>query len=94
VITGFTLTPAHGSEREARWELVPQIRGLLIGDKGYLSASLRQELRSVGITLETPLRSNTKDHRSPAEVRLVQRVRRLVETVIGLLTPPAAALHR
>ena len=32
VITGFTLTPANGSEREATWDVIGGIRGLLIGD--------------------------------------------------------------
>lgn len=53
VITGFSLTPANGSEREALRDMVQTIDGLLIGDKGYLSAALQQELRQVGIALET-----------------------------------------
>ena len=35
VITGFSLTAASGSEREAVWEITTGISGLLIGDKGY-----------------------------------------------------------
>lgn len=85
VISGFSLTPANGNEREALWDLVGSIHGLLIGDKGYLSASLQQELRAVGIELETALRSNMDDHRNPAWVRLLMRIRRLIETVIGQL---------
>lgn len=85
VITGFTLTEASGSEREALWEMVQHIHGLLIGDKGYLSASLQQELRQAGIDLETALRSNMRDSRDPASVALLQRVRRLIETVIDQL---------
>jgi IS5 family transposase len=83
VITGFTLTEASGSEREALWEMVQHLHGLLIGDKGYLSVSLQQELRQAGIDLETALRSNMQDSRDPAVVTLLQRVRRLIETVIG-----------
>jgi Transposase DDE domain len=86
VITGFTLTPANGSEREALWDLVQTIRGLLIGDKGYLSARLQQDLQQVGIELETALRTNMSDSRPPEWVTLLQRVRRLIETVIGQLT--------
>ena len=40
VITGFTLTPANGSERQASWDVIRGIRGLLIGDKGYISTPL------------------------------------------------------
>lgn len=85
VITGFTVTPANGSEREAIWEIADSIEGLLIGDKGYLSTSLQQELQSQNILLETPLRSNMKDTRPRAFVKLLTRTRRLIETVIGQL---------
>ena len=85
VISGFSLTPANSSEREALWDFVPTVNGLLIGDKGYLSQSLQQELRTVGITLETTLRSNMPDPRPPAWVKLLLRTRRLIETIIGQL---------
>jgi|SRR6478672_3564374 len=85
VITGFSLTPANGSEREAVWDVVQSIQGLLIGDKGYLSASLQQALRQVNVELETALRSNMHDTRDPAWVALLKRRRRLIETVIGQL---------
>jgi hypothetical protein len=51
VITGFTLTPANGSEREALWDVVSNIHGLLIGDKGYISQFLHQQLQPAGIFL-------------------------------------------
>jgi|FLYL01.1.fsa_nt_gi hypothetical protein len=85
VITGFSLTPANGSEREALWDVVQTIHGLLIGDKGYLSAALQQELQTLGIDLETALRSNMHDTRDPVWVALLKRLRRLIETVIGQL---------
>lgn len=44
VITQFALTPTNGDERESLWDLVANIHGLLIGDKGYLSQPLKQEL--------------------------------------------------
>lgn len=66
VITGFSLTPANGSEREALWEMGSSIHGLLVGDQGYLSAPLQPELQQVGIELETALRSNRHDTRNPA----------------------------
>lgn len=86
VITQFTLTAANGSEREALWDLTHRIHGLLIGDKGYLGADLQQELRQIGIELETALRSNMNDLRDRQWVKLLQRVRRLIETVIGQLS--------
>lgn len=85
VITSFCLTPANGSERAALWEMASSIQGLLVGDKGYLSAPLQHELQQVGVELETALRSNMHDSRDPAWVALLKRLRRLIETVIGQL---------
>ena len=73
----FSLTAANGSEREALWDVLPTIQGLLIGDKGCLSAALQQDLRQVDIELQTALRSNMQDSRDPAGVKLLQRMRRL-----------------
>ena len=85
IITGFSLTPANGNEREALWDLVPEIKGVLIGDKGYISQFLYQELNQENIELQTPLRDKMKDSRPQALVKMLMRVRRLVETVIGQL---------
>lgn len=85
VITGFTLTPANGSEREALWDVVGGISGLLIGDKGYLDSRLEMELSQSAINLQTPKRSNMKDSRDKKVVYLLNRFRRLIETVMGQL---------
>jgi len=88
VITGCTVTPASGDEREALWEWTEGVRGLVIGDKGYLSAFLQTERATVGIDLQTPLRANRTDPRPPWVVRPLTRTRRRVETVIGQLSEP------
>jgi len=71
-MTGFSLTPANGNEREALWNTVPPIQGLLIRDKGYLGQLLQQELRGQGINLQTALRSSMKDKRNRKWVQLLQ----------------------
>jgi len=85
VITACTVTPASGDEREALWELTDGVRGLVMGDKGYISAFLQAELATVGIDLQTPLRANMTDPRPPRVVQQLTNTRRLVETVIGQL---------
>ena len=85
-ITAWTVTPASGDEREALWDLTDGVRGLVIGDKGYLRACLRAELATTGIDLQTPLRANMADPRAPWIIQQLTRTRRLVETVIGQLT--------
>jgi IS5 family transposase len=86
VITSCTLTAANIDEREALPELLPGIHGLLIGDKGYISFALRQNLLNEGIDLQTPHRKNMHDGRSRKYVSMLMSVRRRVETVIGQLT--------
>jgi hypothetical protein len=90
VICDLSLTGASVDEREALWELIGTIYGLLIGDKGYIDKRLKEELAAKGIHLETPLRANMKDSRDPRFVRLLTSTRRLIETVIGQL---AERLH-
>jgi hypothetical protein len=51
--------------------MVQTLQGLLIGDKGYLSAALQYELQRVGVALETSLRSNMQDSHDPACVALL-----------------------
>lgn len=86
VITGFTLSAANGSEREALWETLENVKGLVIGDKGYLSKSLQTELAEYGVELATPVRSNMKDERPKVLTHLLQRLRRLIETVNSQLS--------
>ena len=81
---GWELT-VSGDEREALWELTEGVRGLVIGDKGYIGAFLQTELATVGIDLQTPLRANMTDSRPPRVVQQLTSTRRLVETVIGQL---------
>lgn len=86
-ITGLIFTAANVDERVSMFDILDDINGLLIGDKGYISEELKVYLRDyMGIELQTPLRSNMKDDRDPAFVKQLTRVRRLIETVIGQLS--------
>ena len=87
-ITNFTLTEASGSEREAVWELTKHKKqNFLLGDKGYLSALLKEDLyNEQALKLETPVRHNMIDHLDKSERTFLNKTRRLVETVIGQLT--------
>ena len=86
VIVRLTVTAANTDEREAVWDLVEVLRGWLLGDKGYLSVFFKEELRRVGIDLQTQVRSNMPETRSADYLAVMIRVRRLIETVIGQLT--------
>lgn len=86
VVTGITVMPANLDESEGVYECLNGQTGLLAGDKGYIRPILKEELRSIGLDLQTPLRRNMKDSRPKKVVRELMRIRRLVETVIGQLS--------
>lgn len=85
VITAFTSTPANSSERDCLWELAQNISGLVIGDKGYLSSALQEELQQEGINFQTPLRKNMKETWTLDFVKELMSTRRLIEMVNGQL---------
>ena len=86
IICGYALAAANVDERDVLPEMVVGLHGLLIGDKGYIRPSLKQELAQQGIDLQTSLRKNMQDLRPKAFVGQLRSSRRLVETVIGQLT--------
>jgi hypothetical protein len=87
----FTVTSADIDERAVVPNLYGTIRGLLIGDKGFISGDLKLEAAAHEIDLQTPLRKNMPDGRDPGAVARLMRIRRAVETAIGKLSEMFAA---
>lgn len=84
LIIALEITAADVDERAVVPELVSGLKGVLLGDKGYLSQSLQQSLAQQQLTLLTPMRSNMKQYNSEYN-RFLSRDRQMVETVIGHL---------
>ena len=82
---GFTLTAANIDERDAAYDMMEIIAGLLLDDKGCIRPEFKNDCQELGIDLQTPLRKNMKGERPKSFVKLIMRVRRRIETVIGLL---------
>jgi hypothetical protein len=81
------LLPEGHDERESLWDVVDNIHGLLLADKGLIGDDYRQQIKGeTGINLQTPLRQNMKDTRGKDANSWLVSTRRLVETVIGQLT--------
>jgi transposase len=76
-----TMTPGNVDDRKPVPSLVRRLIGKLFGDKGYISASLFQELWDHGLQLITSVRSNMKNRLMPWMDKIMLRKRSLIETV-------------
>lgn len=80
-IVDFKLTQANIDDRKPVGDLCQTLFGILVGDKGYMGAPLKQKLAFRNIQLLTPIRSNMKRVIwTPFEKYLLQH-RSLIETV-------------
>jgi Transposase DDE domain len=87
----FTVTAANVDDREVVPNLYATVRGLLIGDQGFISEELKAEAAAHAIDLQTLLRKNMPDPRDPDTLARLMRIRRAVETAIGKLSEMFAA---
>jgi hypothetical protein len=85
VISAFAVTSANIEEHRVIEELSESFKGLIIGDKGFISEALKGRLKKKGIDLQTPLKKNMKDDRNQRFVSKIKSLRRIVETVIAQL---------
>jgi hypothetical protein len=60
--------------------MTAEIKGLLIGDKGYIRPLLSEELKWQHIDLQTPLRKNRKDSRDKTFVKQLMSARRMARS--------------
>jgi len=84
-IREFSLSAANGGERNAALDMVENLSGDMLADKGYVGTGFTQEMAAQGIKMHTPLRDNMKDKRLPDMVKLIMNKRRYIETIIGKL---------
>lgn len=85
VITAVTVTSANVDERDAAYDMLETVEGMLIGDKGYIRPQFKADCQALGIDLQTPVRRNMAESRPRWFLRLLRRVRKRIETVISQL---------
>jgi hypothetical protein len=85
-IGAVVLTAANIDERAALDDLPDAIKGLMIGDKGFLSADRKADMAARGIDLQTPVRNNMPDNRPKEFINWMMNTRRLIETAFAKLT--------
>jgi len=80
-ICTWCLSPGNVDDRRPVPTLVAGLQGKLFGDKGYLSAPLAEQLRSVGIDLITKLRKNMANRLMDLSDNVLLRRRAIIETI-------------
>lgn len=84
-IMNLRLTSATTDDRSPVLDLTNNLFGKLIGDKGYLSKKLQENLLQKGIELITKIRKNMKKRVLADIDKLLLRKRAIVESVIDQL---------
>ena len=80
-IMACRITAGNVDDRKPVPDLVKNLVGKLIGDKGYISQELFEKLFQKGLQLITRLKSNMKNKLMPLIDKVLLRKRALIETV-------------
>lgn len=79
-------TPGNTDDRQPVPHLVKDLFGKLLGDKGYLSQKLREQLLEQNLHLITKLRRNMQKHQlMPLLDKILLRKRAILESVVDQL---------
>ncbi len=85
-IIAFTITPGNVDDRRPVPQLAQRVQGKLIGDKGYLSQPLADQLwEEQGIQLLTKVRKNMPERVRDAWDNLLIRKRAVIESAFDFL---------
>ena len=87
------LTPANTDDRKPVPQMSKSLWGKLVGDRGYLSQALFEQLYAQGLQLMaadrplpiTPLRKNMRNRLIPLQDKLLTRKRFIIETIVDQL---------
>ncbi|MDG4594397.1 MAG: IS982 family transposase [Candidatus Contendobacter sp.] len=77
----FQITPGNVDDRTPVPGLTPGLTGQLIGDRGYISQRLFEELWKRGPRLVTKIRKNMRNKLIPMVDKLLLRKRAIIETI-------------
>jgi Transposase DDE domain len=80
-LLSVTLTKGNVDDRQPVPKMVKNIFGHLFGDKGYLSGTLSEKLRSNGVRLITTIRKNMTNKLMPLFDKIMLRKRFIIETI-------------
>lgn len=80
-LLAFCLTPGNTDDRVPVPEMTTGLFGKLVGDKGYISQTLFEQLLQLGLQFITGIRKNMKNKLMPMVDKLLLRKRSIIETI-------------
>ena len=80
-LLAWQLTSGNTDDRKPVPTITQELKGLLFGDKGYISKEIFEELYERGLKLITRLRSNMKNKLMSLPERILLKKRGLIESV-------------
>lgn len=92
-IQGVMLTAGNVDDRTPVSAMTQRLRGLLLGDKGYINQTLFEELYARGLKLITNVRAKMKNKFMTMEEKMLLRKRSIIETVYDLLKNTFQLVH-
>lgn len=92
-IARLTITPGNVNDRTPVSQMVKNITATLIGDKGYLSKKLFQELFEGGVTLITKIKKNMKNCLMKMGDKLMLLRRSFIETIFSSMKSLGVLIH-
>ena len=79
------LTPGNVDDRKPVPQMAERLWGKLVGDRGYLSQALFEQLFAQRLQLITPIRKNMRNRLVVLEDKLLTRKRFVIETIVDQL---------
>ena len=84
-LLAIQLTPGNTDDRKPVPQMTKKLWGKLVGDRGYLSQVLFEQLFAQGPQLITPIRKNMQNRLVVLEDKLLTRKRFVIETIVDQL---------
>ena len=92
-IVRLCITPGNTNDRSPVPNMVKDLRAKLIGDKGYLSQKLFDELFEQGITLITKIKKNMKNRLMDMTDKIMLMKRYFIETIFSSIKSLNTFVH-
>lgn len=84
-IANFVFTPGNVDDRTPVEDLTRHLRGLIFGDKGYISEDVFSKLFERGLKLVTGIKKNMKNKLMTVDEKIRLRKRSIIESVFNVL---------